>query len=92
MVNNTTTTTVIRLLRTTFATHGLCEVLVSDNGTSFVSGEMKEFLQANNIRHVTTAPYHPATNGLAERMVQTVKDKLKKWIIYPGTLEFQICY
>ncbi|XP_059062802.1 uncharacterized protein K02A2.6-like [Achroia grisella] len=78
MVNNTTTATVIRLLRTTFATHGLCEVLVSDNGTSFVSGDMKHFLQANKIRQVTTAPYHPATNGLAERMVQTVKDKLKK--------------
>ncbi|XP_059051281.1 uncharacterized protein K02A2.6-like [Achroia grisella] len=78
MVYNTTTATVIRLLRTTFATHGLCEVLVSDNSTSFVSGDMKHFLQANKIRQVTTAPYHPATNGLAERMVQTVKDKLKK--------------
>lgn len=78
MVNNTTSATVMRLLRTVFATHGLCEVLVSDNGTSFVSNEMKQFLNANNIRHVTTAPYHPATNGLAERMVQTIKDKLRK--------------
>lgn len=78
MVNNTTSATVIRLLRTAFATHGLCEVLVSDNGASFVSNEMKQFLGANNIRHKTTAPYHPATNGLAERMVQTIKDKLRK--------------
>lgn len=78
MVNNTTSSTVIRLLRSLFATHGLCEVLVSDNGTSFVSNEMEQFLKANNIRHVTTAPYHPSTNGLAERMVQTVKDKLKR--------------
>lgn len=78
MVNNTTSATVIRLLRTVFATHGLCETLVSDNGTSFVSNEMKQFLSSNNIRHVTTAPYHPATNGLAERMVQTIKDKLRK--------------
>ncbi|CAK1587556.1 unnamed protein product [Parnassius mnemosyne] len=78
MVNNTTSSTVIRLLRTTFATHGLCEVMVSDNGPSFVSKEMNEFLKANNIRHITTAPYHPSTNGLAERMVQTIKDKLCK--------------
>ncbi|XP_053605087.1 uncharacterized protein K02A2.6-like [Plodia interpunctella] len=88
MVNNTTSATVIRHLRLTFATHGLCEVLVSDNGTSFVSAEMEDFLRANNIRHITTAPYHPATNGLAERMVQTVKDKLKK--LEPTTWDIKI--
>ncbi|CAH2085636.1 unnamed protein product [Euphydryas editha] len=78
IVNNTTSSTVIRHLRMLFATHGLCETIVSDNGTAFMSNEMGIFLNANKIRHVTTAPYHPATNGLAERMVQTVKNKLKK--------------
>ncbi|CAK1578403.1 unnamed protein product [Parnassius mnemosyne] len=78
IVNNMTSGTVIRHLRNMFATHGLCETLVSDNGTAFVSTEMKIFLEANKIKHVTTAPYHPATNGLAERMVQTIKDKLRK--------------
>lgn len=78
VVNNTTSATVIRLLRSAFSTHGLCEIVVTDNATSFVSNEMQKFLKANNIKHVTTAPYHPATNGLAERMVQTIKDKLKK--------------
>lgn len=78
IVNNMTTATVIRYLRMVFATHGLCEILVSDNGSAFVSEEMKQFLDSNKIRHITTAPYHPATNGLAERMVQTVKDKIRK--------------
>ncbi|KAM3961452.1 LOW QUALITY PROTEIN: uncharacterized protein ACR2FA_004568 [Aphomia sociella] len=78
IVNNTNSATVIKYLRMLFATHGLCEVLVSDNGTQLISEEMNTFLNANNIKHVTTAPYHPATNGLAERMVQTVKDKLRK--------------
>lgn len=78
IVNNMTSTTVIRHLRNIFATHGLCETLVSDNGTPFVSTEMDQFLLANKIKHITTAPYHPATNGLAERMVQTIKDKLRK--------------
>eukprot|EP00731_Ephydatia_muelleri_P017146 Em0010g244a len=32
----------------------------------------------NGFKHVRSAPYHPATNGLAERAVQTVKDALKK--------------
>lgn len=78
IVNNMTSATVIRYLRMIFAIHGLCETLVSDNGTSFVSSEMKQFLEANKIKHVRSAPFHPSTNGLAERMVQTVKDKLRK--------------
>ncbi|XP_063377580.1 uncharacterized protein K02A2.6-like [Cydia fagiglandana] len=78
MVPNTSSATVIKNLRGLFATHGLCETIVSDNGTAFTSTEMEQFLQANKIKHAKTAPYHPATNGLAERMVQTVKNKLRK--------------
>ena len=53
-------------------------LLVSDNGSVFTSAEFKDFLQHNGIRHNTSAPYHPATNGLAERSVQTFKAFLKK--------------
>ena len=51
---------------------------MSDNGPSFTSDEFKKFMQANGIRHITSAPYHPSTNGLAERAVQTVKQGLKQ--------------
>ena len=44
--------------------------------TTFTSAEFKEFVSLNDIRHVTSAPYHPATNGQAERTVQTVKEFL----------------
>ena len=61
-----------------FATHGLPEMLVSDNGMAFKSREFQEFVTHNGIRHVTTAPYHPSTNGLGERAVQTLKEGVKK--------------
>ena len=35
-------------------------------------------MKSNGIKHVRTAPYHPASNGLAERVVQTVKEGLRK--------------
>ena len=57
---------------------GLPETINTDNGTGFVSQEFEEFLRKNGISHVTSAPYHPASNGLAERAVQIVKKGLKK--------------
>ncbi len=68
----------IERLRAIFATHGLPQKIVSDNGLSFTSDEFKKFMQANGIRHITSAPYHPSTNGLAERAVQTVKNGLRQ--------------
>ena len=75
---NSTSTTTIEKLRATFATHGIPEIIVSDNGKSFVSGEFEHFMKQNKIRHVTSAPYHPSTNGAAERTVQTFKSAMIK--------------
>ena len=68
----------IRVLRAIFAVHGLPELLVSHNGSSFNSQEFRIFLKRNGIRQVLTAPCHPASNGLAERAVQTFKRAMKK--------------
>ena len=46
--------------------------------TGFVSEQFEHFLRGNGVKHVTSAPYHPASNGLAERAVQIVKRGLKK--------------
>ena len=43
-----------------------------------MSSEFEAFLKRNGIKHVTTAPYHPALNGLAERAVRIVKAGLKR--------------
>ena len=73
-----TSTAVIEELRTMFARFGIPETIVTDNGTSFISQEFESFLRCNGIKHYTSAPYHPASNGLAERAVQIVKKGLKK--------------
>ena len=53
-------------------------MLFSDNGTSFTNEEFQTFCRKNGILHRTSAPYHPATNGLAERAVQVIKNGLRK--------------
>lgn len=72
----------IMRLRELFATHGLPDTIVSDNGTGFASAEFKSFCRKNAINHYRVAPYMASSNGLAERTVQTVKGFLKK--LAPG--------
>ena len=70
-MNSATSGVTIDKMRSTFASHGLPEIVVSDNGSNFVSSEFKSFLQKNGIKHITAAPYQTSTNGLVERAVQT---------------------
>ena len=67
----------VQELRTLFARLGLPRQVVSDNGPQFTSGEFGEFMRQNGIRHIRVAPYHPSSNGAAEKAVQTVKNSLK---------------
>ncbi|XP_043093292.1 LOW QUALITY PROTEIN: uncharacterized protein K02A2.6-like [Puntigrus tetrazona] len=77
-VNSATTASTIDCLRNSFSNHGLPELIVSDNATCFISAEFKDFLNKNGVGHVTSAPYHASSNGLAERAVQIIKTMLKK--------------
>ena len=77
-VSAATSTITIEKLRVIFATHGLPQRIVTDNGTVFTSEEFESFLCANGIAHTRTAPYHPASNGLAERAVQNFKQDIKR--------------
>lgn len=73
-----TSETVIKVLHRNFATHGLPDVMVSDNGPQLMSARFHSYLAGLGIRHATIAPYHPVANGLAERAVRSAKDVLTK--------------
>lgn len=77
IIPDMTTGTTIDKLREYFVTYGVPSVIVSDRGVQFTSDEFQSFLKKNGVIHKMGAPYHPSTNGLAERFVQTFKDKLK---------------
>ena len=63
----------IEFLSDFFARFGLPEELVSDNASIFKSSEFGQFTRSYQINHRFSAPNYPATNGQAERFVQTVK-------------------
>jgi transposase InsO family protein len=65
--------------------------LLSDNGSSYISGELAEWLDEQHMSHVRGAPYHPQTQGKIERWHQTLKNRILLENYYlPGDLETQI--
>ena len=77
MTTITASDTVIEL-KEIFSTRGLPDQTVSDNDPTFTSLKFKTFCSANGIEHITTSPYHPAGNGLAERAVGIFKTAMIK--------------
>ncbi|TMJ95307.1 MAG: IS3 family transposase, partial [Alphaproteobacteria bacterium] len=65
--------------------------LLSDNGPSYVSSELGEWLEDNGIRHIRGRPYHPMTQGKIERYHRSMKNRILLENYYlPGQLEQSI--
>ena len=77
-LTSTTSATIINHLKSIMSEHGIPEELITDNGPQYSSREFKEFVTNFGINHTTSSPHYPQSNGFAERMVQTVKNILKK--------------
>ena len=80
-VHRTTTASAgvtVEKLRETFACHGIPETVVTDNARYFECPEFRSFYKQNGVRHVTSPPYSPHSNGLVERAVQTLKQGLQR--------------
>ena len=84
-MNTTTADSTINALRNIFARYGLPIQVVSDNGPPFQSAEYEEFLRQNGIQRILVSPYHPSSNGLADRFVQTFKYVMASSAHYPAT-------
>ena len=68
-------------MKSIFARHGIPKTgipktVISDN--PFDTAEFKKFQREWDFKLTTSSPYHPKSNGMAERNIQTVKRVLKK--------------
>ena len=61
-----------------FSIEGYPDEIVSDNGPPFQSKEFAKFLSGLGIKHTTSSPGYPRSNGFIERHIQTVKTMLSK--------------
>ena len=57
--------------------HGLPRSIVSDNGPVFVAKFWAELMKFMDVKMRRASPYHPQTNGLAERTNNTLKQLLR---------------
>ena len=75
-LNSTTSSSVIAAMKSVFSRHGIPHTVISDNGPQYDSAEMKQFSSTYGFNHITSSPYYPQSNGLAERTVKTIKSLL----------------
>ena len=76
-MSSTTSQHTIEALRSVFSRFWLPDQLVSDNGPQFTSDEFAYCMNRNGIKYILSAPYHPSSNGLAERFLQTFKRAMR---------------
>lgn len=71
MTKSSTSLVTIEKMTSTFATLGLPEQLVTNNGPSFTSEEFRQFMQNNGVHHIATSSYQMVwQRGLSRRLSQ----------------------
>ena len=61
-----------------FSRLGFPNEMLSDNGTQFTAGVMREAARLVGVRQFYTTPYHPMANGACERFNGTLKQMLRR--------------
>ena len=71
-----------------FSNEGFPKEIISDNGSPFNSQEFADYLSSHGVKHTTSSPHYPQSNGFIECHIQTVKNLLYK-AMDAGTRSFQ---
>ena len=65
--------------------------LLTDNGSSYIAGDLAEWLKRRGMTHIRGAPRRPQTQGKIERWHQTLKNRILLEHYYlPSELEAQV--
>lgn len=66
------------LMKQIFSEQGIPKVVRSDNGPQYDGQAFRDFAKEYNLKHVTSSPQFPQSNGFIESQVKTIKNILKK--------------
>ena len=64
--------------RLIFSEYGWPDTLVSDNGLFYVSETFTSLMNEYAVKHITSSPHYPQSNGLVEKFVQIIKNLFHK--------------
>ncbi|XP_028415850.1 uncharacterized protein K02A2.6-like [Dendronephthya gigantea] len=77
-LSNMSSKTIIKKMKRHFVVHGIPELLLTDNGSQFVSKEFQLFAKEWSFKQVTSSPSYAQSNGLAENAVKQAKKLLER--------------
>lgn len=96
-VKSTKTKYVIEYLRDIFATYGIPNAIISDQGSCFTARRFRRFCAQNHIRHILIAVATARANGQVERLNHTILNALltstpdeDQWADHVRTVQFAI--
>jgi transposase InsO family protein len=87
---------IIEFMEELFSVHGACHTIISDNGPQYSSKEFQRFVEDWDVKHTTSSPHYPKSNGFAERMIGIVKgimrkSKMAKENVHKAMLAYRSC-
>lgn len=77
IINTITRVQIIKILKEIFSGQGYPLSITADNGSQFVSKEIKAFCQECNIRLFNTVPFWPQQNGQVEPQNRDILKRLR---------------
>ena len=80
----------IEFLKEIIHEKGLMQIIQTDNGKNFISEEFREELQKYSIKHITSTPYHPQSQGLIERNNKTLSERLRIYCKDPSEWDLEL--